>query len=354
MRNIDLPLLLTVILIVFFGVLMVYNASSVAAFRDFQDKYHFLKEQALWATVGFILLFITTFIDYHFWHKMALPILLVSIILLASVFLPGIGVTFLGARRWIDIGITTFQPAELTKLSFVIYLSAWFSRPEKGRLWAFLLLFILLVGLVVLEPDMGTAIILGATSLILYFISGAPIIQFIALLPIVSALGVFFVIHEPYRLARVLTFLNIDKDPLGASYHIRQALIALGTGGLTGAGLGQSLQKYSYLPESTTDSIFAIIAEELGFSGSLVIILFLIFIILRGIKIALLAKDQFGRLLGFGICSFLAVQIITNLSALVALIPLTGVPLPFISYGGSSLIVSLASIGILLNISKKT
>lgn len=354
MRNIDLPLLFTVCLTVFFGVLMVYDASSVTAFHDFGDKYHFLKEQALWATVGLTILLISSFIDYHFWYKMAVPMLVITIILLASVFIPGVGVSFLGAKRWIDVGITTFQPAELAKLSFIMYLAAWFSRPEKGRVWAFLLLFITLVGLVILEPDMGTAIILGAISLILYFLSEAPVIQFITLLPVITLVSAFFVIREPYRLARVLTFLNIDKDPLGSSYHIRQALIALGTGGLTGAGLGQSLQKYSYLPESTTDSIFAIIAEELGFIGAAIIILLLVFIILRGIKIALLAKDQFGKLLALAIATLLAVEIITNLSALVALIPLTGVPLPFVSYGGSSLIVSLTSVGILLNISKKT
>lgn len=353
MKNIDVALLFSVCLIVFFGILMVYNASSVSAFREFHDKHHFLKEQALWVIVGMLLLTITSFIDYHFWHKMALPILLVSIILLALVFVPGVGVTFLGARRWVDARITTFQPAELAKLSFVIYLSAWFSRREQGRLWAFLLLFALLVGLIILEPDMGTAIILATSSLVLYFLSGAPAIQFITLVPVVTIIGGFLIIHEPYRLARVLTFLNIDKDPLGASYHIRQALIALGTGGLTGAGLGQSLQKYSYLPESTTDSIFAIIAEELGFIGALIVILVLLFIVLRGVKVAVAAKDQFGKLLGLGIVSFLAIQILINLAALVALIPLTGVPLPFISYGGSSLIVSLASVGILLNISKK-
>lgn len=351
MKKIDLPLFLAVFFMVIFGILMVYNASSFEAFTAFKDKYHFLKEQSLWASFGFMLLFIAYRLDYHFWYKMALPLLILSTLLLLVLFIPGRGIVLLGARRWLDLGFITFQPSELTKLSLIIYLSAWFCRKEKGRIWAFLLLFAVIIGLVMFQPDMGTAIVLASSSLILYFLSGPPIVQFLLLFPALGALGAFLIIKEPYRFSRLLTFLNVDRDPLGASYHIRQALIALGAGGLTGVGLGQSLQKYSYLPESTTDSIFAIIAEELGFVGALIIILIFIFIILRGIRIATRTKDQFGRLLALGITSFLAIQIIINLSALVALIPLTGVPLPFISYGGSSLITSLLSVGILLNIS---
>lgn len=354
MSKVDLPLLLATCLTVVFGILMVYNASSYGAFKDFGDPYHFLREQFLWATIGFILLFIVSCIDYHVWRRLALPFLFTSTVLLALVFVPGVGISLLGARRWIDLGFTTFQPAEVAKLSFIIYLSAWLSRREKGRLWAFMLLFSLVVGLVLLQPDMGTAVILAASSLVVYFLSGAHVLQFILLLPLVLLLGGIFIAKEPYRLSRLLTFLNVDRDPLGASYQIRQTLIALGTGGLTGVGLGQSLQKYAYLPESTTDSIFAIIAEELGFLGATLVILLLLFIILRSIKIATRVTDQFGRLLGLGITSFLGIQIIINLSALVALVPLTGVPLPFISYGGSSLIVSLTSIGILLSISKRS
>lgn len=352
MKNVDLPLFLAVFLLVFFGVFVVYNASSVSAFRDFGDKYHFLREQMVWAGVGFVSLFITSKIHYSFWHKVALPTLFITIILLVAVYVPGIGSSFLGARRWIDLGFTTVQPAELVKLSIVIYLSAWLSQKEKGRLWAFLMLFLLVVGLVVFEPDMGTAIIIGATALSLYFLSGAKLIQFALLLPALASIGVILVIQAPYRLSRVLSFLHVDQDLTNASYHIRQTLIALGTGGITGVGFGQSLQKYAYLPESTTDSIFAIIAEELGFIGATVIILLFIFVILRGIKIATSSQEPFGRLLALGIVSYLSIQIIINLSAVVSLIPFTGVPLPFISYGGSSLVVSLTSIGILLNISK--
>lgn len=338
---------------VIFGIMMVYNASSFEAFTTFKDKYHFLKEQGLWASFGFMLLLIAYRLDYHVWYKMALPLLILSILLLLVLFIPGRGIVLLGARRWLDLGFITLQPSELTKLSLIIYLSAWFCRQEKGRLWAFLLLFVLIIGLIILQPDMGTAIVLASSSLVLYFLSGAPIVQFLLLFPVIGILGILLVVKEPYRLSRLLTFLNVDRDPLGASYHIRQALIALGSGGLTGVGLGQSLQKYSYLPESTTDSIFAIIAEELGLVGALVVILVFIFIILRGIRIASMAPDRFGKLLALGITSFLAIQIIINLSALVALIPLTGVPLPFISYGGSSLVISLVSIGILLNIAKR-
>lgn len=352
MKHTDLPLFLAVFFLTFFGIFVVYNASSVSALADFGDKFHFLREQMLWGALGFVSLFLTSKIHYSFWHKVALPMLLVTIILLIAVYVPGIGVTLLGARRWIDIGLTTLQPAEFAKLTIVVYLSAWLSQKEKGRLWAFLLLFLLVVGLVVFEPDMGTAFIIGGIALSLYFLSGAHIIQFALLIPAVVAAGIILILHAPYRLSRVLSFLSVDQDPANASYHIRQTLIALGTGGLTGVGFGQSLQKYAYLPESTTDSIFAIIAEELGFIGSTVIILLFIFIIFRGIKIATACSDQFGRLLALGIVSYLGIQVVINLSAVVSLIPFTGVPLPFISYGGSSLVVSLTSIGILLNISK--
>jgi cell division protein FtsW len=298
------------------------------------------------------LLFFSRF-DYHRLYNLAIPILLVAVGLLLAVFIPGIGVKALGASRWLNLRFTTLQPSEFVKIALAIYLAAWFSKKEKGRIWAFLLLLSSIITLVILEPDMGTAVIILAEGIILYFLSGARTLYFVILAPVIAVVGFLFAKLEPYRAARVTSYLNFNQDISGSSYHVRQILIALGSGGLTGVGLGNSLQKYAYLPENATDSIFAIIAEEVGFIGALLIIVVFVIIIWRGFYIAIHAKDQFGKLLAGGIITFLAMQIIINLAAQTALLPLTGIPLPFISYGGSALIINLTAIGILLNIARQ-
>lgn len=352
-RGTDLLLGAVIALLTIFGLLMVYNASSVSALADFGDKYYYLKEQAKWLALGFFSLVFLIFFDYRRLYFLSPFILLASIILLILVFIPGLGIKAYGASRWLDFRFFSFQPSELAKIALVIYLSAWFSEKEKGRLWAFLLLASLLLALIFFQPDMGTAVVLAATSLTLYFLSGAALWHLLALLPLVAVLGLILIRVSSYRFQRLLSFINPNFDPLGASYHLRQILIALGSGGFWGLGLGQSRQKYAYLPESTTDSIFAIIGEEVGFVGATILVLVFLFFLWRGFKIARAAPDRFGQLLAAGITSWLAVQTFINLSAMVALIPLTGVPLPFISYGGSSLVVALAGIGILLNISRQ-
>lgn len=354
MKKIDVLFLIIVVTLTFFGLLMIYEASSFIAFRDFNDKYYYIKEQFLWTILGFVCLLFFYVFNYHKLYNLSLPIIFTAIILLILVFIPGIGIYALGARRWIDLKIFSLQPAEFVKLALAIYLSAWFSNKEKERLIAFLLLLGLVVLLILLQPDMGTAIIILSESLIIYFLQGARILHFILVLPIISFLGFILVKVEPYRAARFAAFLNPNQSLEMASYHVKQILIALGMGGITGVGLGNSLQKYAYLPENTTDSIFAIIAEEIGFVGALILIFLFIVIIWRGFLIAMKAKDSFGKLLAAGITSFLAVQIIINLAAQTALVPLTGIPLPFISYGGSSLVVDLCAIGILLNIAKQS
>lgn len=350
MKRIDLILLATVVFLTLFGLFMIYDASSFIAFRDFGDKYHYFKDQVVWVTLGFLGLLSFTYFNYRMLYPMALPLLLVAIGLLALVFVPGIGVAALGAKRWINTGFFILQPAEFVKLALAIYLAAWFSTKEKGRLVAFSLLMLLVFLLIVLEPDMGTAAIVLFEALVIYFVSGGSILGLAALVPIIGILGYLFVKLEPYRISRVMTFINPSQSLETSSYHVRQILIALGMGGLTGVGLGNSLQKYAYLPENTTDSIFAIIAEEIGFLGSTVLIILFMVIVWRGFLIASKTQDKFGRLLACGITSFLGIQIIINLAAQTTLIPLTGIPLPFISYGGSSLIVDLCAIGILLNI----
>lgn len=352
MKYVDFSLAISVIILTFFGLFMIFDASSYVAFRDFGDKYHYIKDQFVWTLLGFGGLIFFSFFDYKKLYNLSLFILCLALILLVLVFVPGIGVHLLGARRWIDMGAFLLQPAEFVKLALAIYLAAWFSNKEKGRLPAFLLLMGLVLGLVMFEPDMGTAFVILSEAMAIYFLSGGNIAYFGFLMPLVFVGGLIFIKFSTYRAKRLEEFLNIDLSLESSSYHIKQILIALGVGGLTGVGFGNSLQKYAYLPESTTDSIFAIIAEELGFVGATILILFYLFIFWRCFHIAIYAKDNFGKLLGSGIATFLAIQTFINLGAQTALIPLTGIPLPFISYGGSSLIIDLCAIGILLNISQ--
>jgi len=353
MKKVDLILLVIVSLVTLFGFFMVYDASSFISFRDFGDKYHYVKDQSVWMILGFLGMFFFTKFDYHKLYTIALPLLLVALGLLFAVFLPGVGVGVLGAHRWINLRLTILQPAEFVKLTLAIYLAAWFSSKERGRFLPFILLLGLVIGLIMLEPDMGTAIIILFEALILFFLSGGNLLYFGLLAPIVAIVGYILILLEPYRAKRLSTFFNSSDGATGASYHVHQILIALGSGGLTGVGIGNSLQKYAYLPENTTDSIFAIIAEELGLVGSTVLFFVLLLIVWRGMLIATRAKDLFGKYLASGIVAFLGMQMIINLGAQTALIPLTGVPLPFISYGGSALIIDLCSVGILLNIGRQ-
>ncbi len=349
----DIVLFLITVSLTLFGLLMVYDASSVIAFNLFGDKFSYIKSQLLWAVLGFIGLFIFYRIDYHKLYNLALPLLICALILLILVFVPGIGSGAKGANRWVDLGFFTLQPAEFVKLGLAIYLAAWFSHKEKGRFFSFLLLMGAILVLVMLEPDMGTATIILFEAAIVYFLSGGSIVQFLVVTPIVAGIGYLYIMLEPYRLARLVSFLNLGDSLDTTSYHVKQILIALGSGGVFGLGVGNSIQKYAYLPENVTDSIFPIIAEEFGFIGSVVLIIVFASLIWRGIFIAGKAKDNFGKLLAGGIIGFIGIQVIINLGAMTALFPLTGVPLPYISYGGSALVIDLASIGILLNISKQ-
>ena len=354
MKKTDIALFAAVASLSIFGLFIIYDASSYIAFRDFGDKYSYIKDQIFWVIIGLSALLAVSFFDYYKFYNLALPILISSIGLLAAVFIPGFGISALGATRWIDFGFFVLQPSEFAKIALTIYLSAWFSTKEKGRFLAFILLIGLVILLIMLQPDMGTASIILGVSMMIYFLSGANLFHFLALIPAVGIIGAILVIIEPYRLSRLTTFLNPTQDLEASSYHLRQILIALGSGGLFGVGLGNSLQKYAYLPEATTDSIFAIMAEEIGFIGVVIVLLTLLFIIYKGFNISINAKDNFGRLLAGGITSMIAIQTVINVGAQTALIPLTGVPLPFLSYGGSALIVNLFSVGILLNISKKS
>lgn len=331
---------------------MVYNSSVAIAIRDFHNPFYYAREQLKWLLLGGIALVIFSKIDYHVWQKLAVPMFCVTLAMLVAVFIPGIGVRALGAHRWLNFGLFILQPAELAKLVLVIVLSAWFAKPDKGKLLPLFFLVATLLGLVILEPDLGTAIIIMAIALVVYFLSGAPVKQFLLIFPILLAAVVILSLIAPYRFRRLTTFFNPESDPLGASYQIRQVLLALGSGGWFGVGIGQSRQKYEYLPEANTDSIFAIIGEEVGFVGASLVVGLFVFLISRGFRIGRNAPDTFGRLVAVGISSWIGVQTIVNLAAMVALLPLTGVPLPLVSYGGSSLIILLSGLGILVNISR--
>jgi len=349
----DLVLFSLTLALMLFGLLMVYDASSVIAFNLFGDKFAYIKSQLIWAVIGITGLFVFYRIDYKKLYNLALPLLVTALLLLVLVFIPHIGSGAKGANRWVNFGFVTLQPAEFVKLGLAIYLAAWFDHKEKGRFFAFLLLMGAILFLVMLEPDMGTASIIMSESAIVYFLSGGSIIQFLVAGPIVGFIGFLYIILQPYRASRLTSFLNLGNSLTNTSYHVKQILIALGSGGLLGLGIGNSIQKYAYLPENVTDSIFPIIAEELGFIGSVILICVFAALIWRGIYIAGRAKDRFGKLLAGGIIAFIGMQVVVNLGAMTALFPLTGVPLPFISYGGSALVIDLVSIGILLNISKQ-
>ncbi|MBI4990852.1 cell division protein FtsW [Candidatus Gottesmanbacteria bacterium] len=335
-----------------FGLLMIFESSNVSAFRDFGDQYHFVRDQSIYFLIGLGGMIAAAVIPYKKYYYWSMLMMLLTIVLLFSVFIPGIGIKALGAYRWLGFGSINFQPAEFAKLSLIFYLSAWFSNKEKGRLLPFLLLLFLVVGLVILQPDLGTAIIITTIAVSLYFVSGASIWHFLFFIPFFLLAVVGLIITSPYRFSRLTTFFNPNIDPLGSSYHIRQILISLGSGGFFGVGLGSSVQKYQFLPEASTDSIFAIIGEEFGFLGAAVFILIYLFFLYKIYKIVKNAPDKHGFLLGAGILAFFAFQAGINLGAITAIFPLTGVPLPFISYGGSNLIISLFTIGIILNISR--
>ncbi len=355
---VDISMLVAVILLVIFGLIMVYDSSVVQAFKDFGDKYLYIKQQLIWVFLGLGAMWFFSKLDYSFLRQIALPFFVVSVILLLAVLIPGLGVNVGGAHRWLKIGPATIQPTEIIKLASIIFFAALFDSGKS--LWgknSKLGPFALSVGLIsfvigILQKDLGSTIVFFLTSLSIYVVAGAPLNYLMGLIPF-SLLGfIIFALTSDYRKHRILAFLDPFSDPQGYSYHISQVLIALGSGGLFGLGLGQSRQKYEYIPEVTTDSIFAIVGEEFGFIGGVVLISLISYLVLRGFKIAQGTTDPFGKLLAAGLTIWLGIQAVVNLAAMVSLIPLTGVPLPFISYGGSALLVNLVAVGILLNISK--
>ncbi|WP_026485533.1 stage V sporulation protein E [Caldanaerobius polysaccharolyticus] len=359
-RPVDFNLMLFTMLLVAIGLVMVFSASSVIAMFRMNDSYYFLKRQFLWAAIGFFAMVYMMNFDYHRLEKYKRHLFVISVVLLVLVFVPGVGINIKGASRWIGYGNLSVQPSEIAKIAMIVYLSSNISS-KQDRIKSFfrgVLPNLIIIGvffiLIALEPNMSTAGIIAIVGLIIIYIGGAKLFDILGLISLGGLLGVVMVLMEPYRINRVLAFLDPWKDMQGKGYQVVQSLYALGSGGIFGVGLGRSRQKLFYIPEPQNDFIFSILGEELGFIGALfVIVLFLLFVI-RGLRIAAKAPDLFGCLLAIGITSLIGVQFLLNLAVVTASMPPTGVPLPFISYGGSSLIFTMALVGVLLNISRYT
>lgn len=356
----DYILLSVIILLLIAGIGMVYSSSYIWAEYKYSDQFYFLKRQLLFTGAGVFAMIVFMRIPYNTWSKYAKFILLFCYLLLLLVLIPGIGMVRGGAQSWIGIGAFSIQPSEFMKLGLIIFLSVYLASNQKyitsfkKGFFPLLILVISAFGLIMLQPDLGTGIVLVTTCMIMIFVAGARFLHFFGLALIGLVGFVALILSAPYRISRITAFLNPWEDPLGDGFQIIQSLYAIGPGGLMGVGFGESLQKYFYLPEPQTDFIFAILGEELGFIGGTLIIGLFFFLFWRGVKVALETTDLFGRFLALGIVIMLTLQAMINISVVIGLIPVTGITLPFLSYGGSSLTLTLASAGILLNISRYT
>ncbi len=359
--KVDKPLLSVIAVLVIGGFLILASASMVLSQKHYGTSTYYILHQVFYAGIlGAIGFLAGVSIPYRWWRRAALPLMLFSLVLASLLFFPGIGVMSGGAKRWLDLGPFSFQPSELLKFSFVVYLASWLdSKREKIRsisqgLIPFAVMMAVVGMFLVMQPDIGTLGVIAATAGLLYFIGGGRVAQ-IAGLAVFGLIILYFLIQAaPYRLDRIRTFLNPALDPQGTGYQITQALIGIGSGGFFGQGLGKSAQKYHYLPEPMGDSIFAVFAEEMGFLGALVLIALFAFFLLRGLTVAKRAPDVFGKLLAAGIAVLITVQAFVNMATISGLLPLTGIPLPFVSYGGTALVINMLSVGVLLNISKHT
>lgn len=340
------------------GIVMVYSASAIRADFQFGDHLFFLKRQILFAGIGIGAMFFIMNIDYWVWKSNAKIILIVCFVLLLIVLIPGVGLKRGGAQSWIGIGAFSIQPSEFMKLAMISFISKYLADNQKyitsfkkGVLPALTLLFSAF-GLIMLQPDLGTGTVMVVTCMIILFVSGTRVLYFYILggLGIIGFVGL--IVSAPYRIARITSFLDPWKDPLGSGFQIIQSLYAIGPGGLLGLGLGQSRQKFFYLPEPHTDFIFSVLTEELGFLGGACVLTLFALLLWRGIKTAMSAPDLYGTFLAVGIVAMIAVQVMINIGVVTGLMPVTGITLPFLSYGGSSLTLILMAVGVLLNISK--
>jgi cell division protein FtsW len=339
--------------LVAFGLVMVYSATSASAALGNGDPMTYLKRQAVYALVGVVLMAVASRVDYHRLRYLAPPLLVAALGLCAAVL--AVGPQINGARRWFVFGPASFQPSELAKLALCLFAAVYLARRKPPQTLRELvkplgLLTAVFCGLILLEPDLGTTITLCGTMLAIFLVAGVPLRVVATAAVAAGALAVAAIWMEPYRRARFLSFLDPWADAQGDGFQVVQAMIGIGSGGLTGAGLGEGVQKVLYLPEAHTDMIFAVVGEELGLLGSLFVIGAFATFALAGFRVALRCRDRFGKLLAAGVTALVTVQATINLAAVLGIAPLTGIPLPFVSYGGSSLVVLLAGVGVLLNI----
>jgi len=356
----DFILMIAVGIILLFGIIMLSSATTAIAYLKYKgDSYYFFKHQLYGFSLGLIFFFIFSKIDYRKWRKNAFYLLLISIFLLLLVFIPGLSAKWGTSRSWINIFGFSLQPSELVKISFLLYLAAWLDRfgSKISNFTAtipFLAVFVVISLLMLLQPDFGTLFIIALTSLIIYYVSGGKL-KHILVIILIGIIGIFIMIRfKPYQAYRFKCFTDPGFSQENYCYQVNQSLIAIGSGGFWGRGLGNSRQKFMYLPEVNSDAIFPIIGEEVGFIFSVILVGFYVFIFYRGYLIAKSAPDNYGRILALGIVSWISLQAMINIGGMVNIMPMTGVPLPLISYGGSSILASLSALGILINISKQT
>jgi cell division protein FtsW len=346
--------------LVVLGLVIVYSSSFALGLLAFDDANYFVARQAVWAAIGIALLVTLMRMDYRWLRAVSPLLMLVAIVGLVAVLVPGIGVERNGAQRWIGLGpLPPVQPSEFAKLALIIYVSYWLTGKDTYvRSFAvgfvpFVLMVGIVAGLVLLEPDTGTAAVLVLTTVTLFFIAGASLTHLAALLSIGGVAAALLIATSPYRAERIWAFLRAEDDPGGIGFHTLQLLIALGSGGVKGLGLGASRQKFFYIPGSHTDGVFAVVGEELGFIGALAVLVLFAVLVYRGFRVVLRAQDDFGALLATGVVCWIAYQALINVGGITRSIPMTGIPMPFLSYGGSALASLLAGVGILLSISRR-
>lgn len=360
-HGVDRIFLITALLLVAVGLFIVASASSGLSMKRFGTPYYFFIHQLVaGAGIGAFLLFVVQRVPYKHWKSFAPALLIASVFLMALIFVPKFGMSHGGAIRWLDFGLFSFQPSEILKFSFLLYLASWLAAKKKEvrTMSLGLIPFLLMVGFsgtfLILEPDIGTFGVLSLTSAFLFFLGGGRLSHLGIVMLLGAILLAVLVYMEPYRLSRFAVFLNPSFDRQGVGYQLNQSLVAIGSGGISGKGFGFSFQKLHLLPEPAGDSVFAIVAEESGFVGSLVLLFLFLLFFWRGIMIAQKSRDTFAKLLASGLILLVFIQVVINIGSLLGLLPLTGIPLPFVSYGGTSLAIHLAQVGILLNISKHT
>ncbi len=356
----DYLMLGLVVGLVVVGLIVVYSSSFALGLLAFDDANYFVFRQAIWAFIGLVAMVVLMRLDYRLLRAISPLLMLIAIVSLMAVLVPGIGIERGGAQRWISMGpLPPIQPSEFAKLALIIYVAAWLPGKETivGSFALGFVPFVFMVGivagLILLEPDTGTAAVLILTTVTLFFIAGASLSHLAALMGIGSVAAGFLILTSGYRLDRILAFVGAEDDPSGIGFHTLQLLIGLGSGGIQGLGLGASRQKFFYIPGSHTDGVFAVLGEEMGFIGAMGVLILFAVLIYRGFRTVLNAQDDFGSLLATGIVCWIAYQALINVGGITRAIPMTGIPMPFLSYGGSALAALLAAVGILLSISRR-